>query len=216
MNPSPNDLVAFSIAICAILMVGSTHLRTNIMLFSLQTMLLVWISTMYASHHAEEHLYVIALALFALKAVGVPMFLLKIIRQVKVQRDTGTLLSAPIAMHVALAFLAISYILARQLPVPPGAGLGWPGATAAISVVCTGLLLMLTRRIALSQIIGFLVMENGIYLFGLTQTKGMPMLVEMGIMLDVLVGVMISGLLAFRIQKSFEHIDVARLVELRE
>lgn len=216
MSLSLNDLVAFSVAVCAILMVGSTHLRTNIFLFSLQAMLLVWLSTLYANHHAEQHLYLIALVLFALKAVGVPLFLLRIIRQVNVQRDSGTLLSAPIAMHVALAFLAVSYILARQLPVPIEAGLGWPGATAAISLVCTGLLLMLTRRIALSQIIGFLVMENGIYLFGLTQTKGMPMLVEMGIMLDVLVGVMIAGLLAFRIQKSFEHIDVSMLVDLKE
>ncbi len=216
MSLSLNDLVAFSIAVCAILMVGSTHLRLNIFLFSLQTMLLVYLSTLYAHHHAEEHLYLIALALFALKAVGVPVFLLRIIRQVHVQRDAGTLLSAPIAMHTALAFLAVSYMLARQLPVPPSAGLGWPGATAAISLVCTGLLLMLTRRIALSQIIGFLVMENGIYLFGLTQTRGMPMLVEMGVMLDVLVGVMISGLLAFRIQKSFEHIDVSMLVDSKE
>ena len=77
-------------------------------------------------------------------------------------------------------------------------------------------MIMLTRRIALSQVIGFLVMEDGIYLFGLTQTKGMPMLIEMGILLDVLVGVMIAGLIAFRIKRSFEHIDVTMLSELRD
>ncbi|HEY9785710.1 MAG TPA: hypothetical protein V6D17_09935, partial [Candidatus Obscuribacterales bacterium] len=89
-------------------------------------------------------------------------------------------------------------------------------ATASISLLFTGLILMLTRRIALSQIVGFLVLENGIYLFALTQTRGMPMVVEMGILLDVLVGVMIAGLLVFRIQKSFEHIDVTQLTELRD
>ena len=75
---------------------------------------------------------------------------------------------------------------------------------------------MLTRRLAISQILGFLVIENGIFTFALTQTHGMPMFVEMGVMLDVLAGVMIAGLLTFRIQKSFEHIDVAQLTDLRD
>lgn len=75
---------------------------------------------------------------------------------------------------------------------------------------------MLTRKLAISQIVGFLVMENGIYLFALTQTHGMPMIVEMGILLDVLVGVMITGMLLFNIKKSFEHIDVTQLTDLRD
>jgi hydrogenase-4 component E len=87
---------------------------------------------------------------------------------------------------------------------------------AAMSLLFTGVLLMLTRKLAISQIIGFLVMENGIYLFALTQTHGMPMIVEMGILLDVLVGVMITGLLLFNIKKSFEHIDVTQLTDLRD
>jgi hydrogenase-4 component E len=85
-----------------------------------------------------------------------------------------------------------------------------------MSLVFSGMLLMLTRRLAISQIIGFLVMENGIYLFALTQTRGMPMIVEMGVLLDVLVGVMITGLLLFNIKKSFEHIDVTQLTDLRD
>jgi hydrogenase-4 component E len=80
----------------------------------------------------------------------------------------------------------------------------------------TGIVLMLTRKVAVSQIIGFLVIENGIYTFALMQTHDMPMIVEMGILLDVLVGVMIAGLLVFSIQKSFEHVDVARLTELKD
>ncbi len=75
---------------------------------------------------------------------------------------------------------------------------------------------MLSRKIAVSQIIGFLVLENGIYLFALTQTHGMPLIIEMGLLLELLAIVMLSGLIAFRIKKSFEHIDVSRLTELRE
>jgi hydrogenase-4 component E len=87
---------------------------------------------------------------------------------------------------------------------------------AAMSLLITGVLLMLTRKLAISQIIGFLVMENGIFFFALTQTDGMPMIIEMGILLDVLVGVMIAGLMLFNIKKSFEHIDVTRLLNLRD
>ncbi len=85
-----------------------------------------------------------------------------------------------------------------------------------MSILFTGVLLMLARRIAISQITGFLVLENGIYLFALTQTHGMPLFIEMGVLLELLGAVMIGGLLLHRIKKSFEHIDVTQLTELRE
>ncbi len=75
---------------------------------------------------------------------------------------------------------------------------------------------MLTRRLAISQVIGFLVLENGIFLYALTQTHGIPLMVEMGIVLDVLVGVMIAGVVIFRLNRSFEHIDVTKLRGLKE
>lgn len=216
LHLSASDLFALAAALFAILLVGSTHLRVNIDLFRLQVIALCLVSAFHGYRHNDPHLYLIAGVLFALKAIAVPAFLQHIIRKVHVHRDAGTVLTAPLAMHLSLGFLIIGYLLSRELPVPSTGELGWPGATAAISLVCTGLLVMMTRRIALSQVIGFLVMENGIYLFGVTQTTGMPLLVEMGILLDVLVGVMISGLIAFRIQKSFEHIDVTMLAELKE
>jgi hydrogenase-4 component E len=216
MNFSISEMLSLGVALSAILLLGSTHLRSNIALYCLQVCLLCGVSATQGYERGEPHLYLIAAALLVLKAIGVPAFLYWIIRSVQVHRDTGTFLPAPLAMHVSLGFLVISYLLACELPMPPMRGLGWPGATASISLVCTGLLVMLTRRIALSQVLGFLVMENGIYLFGLTQTSGMPLLVEMGILLDVLVGVMIAGLIAFRIQKSFEHIDVTMLSELKD
>jgi hydrogenase-4 component E len=210
------ELVTLSVALAAILTVGSASLRTNVRLFALQTLLMSIATALYGLHRGQPHLYLLAAALFVFKTVGVPCFLDFAIKRVGASYDRGNAISAPLAMHVSTAVLAISFLLARQLPVPAGDGSGWPGATAAISIVCTGLVMMLTRRIALSQIIGFLVLENGIYLFGLTQTKGMPMLVEMGVLLDVLTGVMIAGLLVFRIKKTFEHIDVTMLSELRD
>ena len=85
----------------------------------------------------------------------------------------------------------------------------------AVSLLLIGMLLMLTRRLAISQVIGFLVLENGIFLYALTQTHGIPLMVEMGIVLDVLVGVMIAGVVIFRLNRSFEHIDVTELSQLK-
>ena len=216
MNFTAADIVAIGAALAAILMAGSRHLRLNLWLYSLQTILISAETAFVARHTGESHLYLVALAIAGLKAIGVPWFLSWIMQRIKVESDSGTMLPAPMAMHLSVLLLGVSYPLTTGLPVPPGHGETGAGATAALSLIFTGILLMLTRRVALSQIIGFLSMENGIYLFALTQTRGMPMIVEMGILLDVLVGVMIAGLLLFRIQKSFEHIDVTQLTGLKD
>jgi hydrogenase-4 component E len=86
-------------------------------------------------------------------------------------------------------------------------------ATASLSHIFSGLLLMLTRRLALSQIVGFLTLENGVILFALSQTAGLPLLIEMAVFVDILGAVMIAGVLIFSIKRSFEHIDVSRLTD---
>lgn len=216
MITTPAETLSLALALVAILSVGSTQLRGNIFAYAVQTAMLSIITAQYAIQRSEPQLLIVAIALFLLKTLGVSLFLNFLIKKVNVQRDSSNFIATPVAMHICLAFLALSYILSISLPPPPMGGAGWPTATASFSMLCTGLMLMMTRRIALGQIIGFLILENGIYLFGLAHTHGMPMLIEMGILLDVLAGVMIAGLLAFRIKKNFEHIDVTKLAELKE
>ncbi len=216
MNFSECEIVVMSAAIVAVLMAGSLRLRANLFLYSIETMLIAVATAFTGASRGEPTLYYVAGAIALIKGICIPVFLNKTIDHVKIQNDVGTKIVAPLAMHGCIALLGISYMLVTGLPVPPGEVRAWPGAMSGISLVFTGLVLMLTRRVAISQIIGFLVVENGIYLFALTQTRGMPMIVEMGVILDVLVGVMIAGLLVFKIQKSFEHIDVSQLVELKD
>jgi hydrogenase-4 component E len=107
----------------------------------------------------------------------------------------------------------VGYFLTAQIQGPSSEN---PYAAGiALALLLIGMLLMLTRRIAISQVIGFLVLENGIFLYALTQTRGMPLIVEMGVVFDVLVGVMIAGLVIFRLNRSFEHVDVTKLTGLR-
>jgi hydrogenase-4 component E len=227
------EILALSAAVVAILMLGTTHLRVNLWFYGIHTVIVAmeaWLIGTFSTHHAEMFMpqffaplnislqaHAVQAVCFGLfKGIAVPVFLMRIIKHIQVESDSGTLLPTALTMHLSVLLLGVSYLLAAQLPGLGVEGDSRIGATAGMSLLFTGILLMLTRRLAISQIIGFLVMENGIYLFALTQTYGMPMIVEMGILLDVLVGVMITGLLLFGIKKSFEHIDVTQLTDLRD
>lgn len=216
MNLTASELAFIPAAIAGVLMAGSTHLRVNLSFYALQTLAIAIATALIGEARAEPGLYYVAIAFGTIKGIAIPIFLTWIIERIQIRTDTGALIAAPLAMHLSVILLGISYLFTQGLPIPPDGGRGWTGATSSISLVLTGLLIMLTRRVAISQIVGFLVIENGIYLFALTQTRDMPMIIEMGVLLDVLVGVMISGLLVFGIKKSFEHIDVTKLTELTE
>lgn len=211
-----SEYMLFGAAIIAILMAGSPHLRANLTAYAFQTLAIAAATAYSAITRHEDGLFYVAVAIALIKAGGIPLFLRSIIRKVGITSDTGMVIAAPLAMHISIGLLGVAYLITQGLPPVAEHSLAWTGATAAVSLVFTGLMLMLTRRVAVSEIIGFLVLENGIYTFALTQTSEMPLIVEMGVLLDVLVGVMIFGLLVFRIQKSFEHIDVTQLAELKE
>ncbi len=210
------NLCVLCAAVLACLMVGSLHLRLNLFLYGVETLFIAAATVLTANAHGDASLICIAMMIGTLKALGVPFFLLKTSEKLNVHRDVGAMITPPLAMHLSIVLFALSFVLTQNIPTPQLVVNGWYGAAAGISLLFTGLVIMLTRRLAIGQILGFLVIENGIYVFALTQTLGMPMLVEMGILLDMLVGVMVCGVLVFKIQKSFEHIDVALLTDLKE
>ncbi|MBK9201490.1 MAG: hypothetical protein IPL73_03400 [Candidatus Obscuribacter sp.] len=210
------EALALLSAILVILILGTTLLRSNLSFYRLHTMAIAAETAWIAHLTKEEHLYFIALGVLIVKALFIPTFLSWVMKKVEVGSDKQTFLAAPLSMHLGALMLGISYLISQQIPGLVGDPDSRFGSTAAMSILFTGVLLMLTRRAALSQIVGFLVIENGIYLFAITQTHGMPLLIEMGFLLEVLVGVMISGLLLFNIKKSFEHIDVSQLTDLKD
>ena len=216
LNLSMPEALAISAALFAIFMVGTGNLRVNLFLYGLQISLLAATTAAYAPVFGESQLYLLAATIFLVKGVGVPVFLSKILGKINVFSDSGTVLPLPIAMHASIVLLGVSQLLASHLTTP-GQSDGVVGSVAAaVSLLLTGAMFMLTRKTAVCQVVGFLTMESGIYLVALTLAQGMPLIVEMGILLDVLVGVMIAGLITFRIQKSFEHIDVTRLTDLHD
>lgn len=207
------DLLAASATLLAVWMCGMPGLPSLLRALALQTALLAVITTLVGLQwHASHYLWLAAVVLLV-KAVAIPTYLAHAASLLHIRRDDGTWLGTTLALCCGCGVVIASYFLAPCIAVMQ---LGNAGAAGmALALLLIGMLLMITRRLALSQVIGFLVLENGIFLYGLTQTHGMPLMIEMGVVFDVLVGVLVAGLVIFRLNRSFEHIDVTQLRGLR-
>jgi hydrogenase-4 component E len=206
-------------AVIAILSLGSRNVRFQLSMLSIQIVLISAETALFAHQYNEPHFYWIAFWLFLQRAAIVPIFLDWIVQRIDVSRDPGMILPAPLTMHLSILLFGLSFFVANHLPMPTsheiGNGIVIASATGAISLLFSGLVMMLTRRLALSQIIGFITLENGVYVFALTQTDGLPFIIEMAVLFDILGAIMIAGVLIFNIKRSFEHIDVSRLKDLK-
>lgn len=207
------DLLAAAAAILAVWSCGFTRPQTAIAGLSLQTLSLAGITALLGVTRHAPHYLVLAGVVLLVKAVAIPGYLSWAARKLGVRGDAGVGLSPTLALLCGCAVLATGYFLAPQVAVPAMRNVSAAGM--ALALLFIGMLQMITRRLALSQVVGFLMLENGIFLYGLTQTHGMPLMVEMGVIFDVLVGVLVAGVVIFRLNRSFEHIDVTALRGLR-
>ena len=163
----------------------------------------------------QQHLYYSAALTLALKVILVPLVLHRLIRRLAVRWDTEPLLNIPATMIVGLALVVFSFGLAQ--PISALASTVTRSTLGiAIAVVMLSFLMMITRRKAISQVIGFLSMENGLFFAATSATYGMPMVVELGVALDVLVGVVILGIFFFQIREQFDSLDLHHLERLKE
>ncbi|MHB1462658.1 MAG: hypothetical protein ACYC1M_15320 [Armatimonadota bacterium] len=213
MNLSQIDLLASGAAILAVWACGVSRIKVQIRLLALQTAFLAAICLLLGLHEGSTQLLLLSGVVLLVKAVGIPVFLQWSARHMDVERDRGTGVNLTPGLIIGAGLLAVGYFMAPQFAVP---GMGNSGSAGmGFALMLLGMLQMTSRRLALSQVIGFLCMENGIFLYSLTQTKHMPILLEMGSVFEVLIAVMIAGMVLFRINRSFEHIDVTDMRELR-
>jgi hydrogenase-4 component E len=213
MNLSQIDLFAGGAAVLAVWMCGVTRVKTQLWGLLLQTTLLAAICVLLGIVDNSSHLLILALVMFGIKAVAIPVFLDKSAHRMAITHDSGANIHPSLTLAIGCGLLIAGYLLTPHFEVPSMLNSGCAGM--AVALLFIGMLLMITRRLAISQVIGFLTMENGISLYSLTQTRGMPLLLEMGIVFEVLIGVLIAGLVIFHINRSFEHIDVTHMRGLR-
>jgi len=201
--------VGGAVVLLGLWMVGLTHLHSKLWLYGLQTLALGLLAAWIGVQHAEPALIAAGLAVASVKGLAIPIYLGRVIRRIGCRRDEGVLLGPPLLLPATMAALGAILLLrpyGEEVPV---------SALPAVGLVITGMVLMVSRRLAVSQILGFLVLENGVFVYTVAQPHSMPLLVELGVLLDVLAGTMLAGVLAFRIRDSFDHIDVTELRHLR-
>lgn len=202
----PLAVAAVLLALCSI---GLTALRSSLVFYGLQTVALGILATSLGARHGEPLLVIVGLAVMLLKGVAVPIYLRTVARRIGCRRDEGLVVAPPLLMFATLTVAALFALTRTEGDWIPADAL--PG----LALLMIGMLLMMTRRMAVSQIVGFLVLENGAFLYTISQPHAMPTVIELGVLMDVLAGTMLSGLLVFRINDTFEHADVTALKELR-
>jgi len=213
--PQLTNLFATMILMLSFAMISQRRIVSLINLFTLQGIALVAASVLvgYATHQPD--LYVSAGLTFVLKVVLIPWLLHRVIRRLNVRWDVETLINIPTTMLVGIGLVIFAFSLA--LPISR-LSTSMAGGSLGIALACVLLsfMMMITRSKAVPQVIGFLSMENGLIFAATAVTNGMPMIVEFGIALDVLVGVLILGVFMFQIREQFDSLDIHNLETLKE
>jgi hydrogenase-4 component E len=150
-----------------------------------------------------------------LKGIAFPLLLRRAQRGANVRREIEPYVGYTLSLGGGLAALGFSFWMSSRLPLPPAA-VSELLVPFALFTFLVGLFLITTRKKALTQVIGYLTMENGIYAFGIGTAIESPLLVELGCLLDVFVAVFVMGIIIFHISREFDHIDTDRLASLRD
>jgi hydrogenase-4 component E len=207
-------LLAAGMLVVQLLMVVQRMLMTNIRLFALQSLMLAGIAGIIAFFHNAAHVYVVAVLTVIGKVIFLPWLLDRLVRRIQIEQEIEPLLNSTASMVLCGAFTLLGYIVAR--PFTSLEKLGNNTLAIAITLLLTGFYLMFNRRKAITQVLALLTVENGVMLAAVALTTyGMPLVVELGIFFDVLVGVMVLGILVYRIRETFASMDVSKLTRLK-
>jgi hydrogenase-4 component E len=212
MHTAP-QLVLLFVVLTNFGVLGSTRLSTCIRALALQGWLLGLLPLML-SGHLTVHVVLLAIGTLIVKAIALPWFLHWAIREARVRREIEPLVGYVASLLLGVFALGLAFAIATRLPLAHlEEALLVP---VSLVTVMIGLIVLTTRRKALTQVVGYLMLENGIFLFGLTQAESVPFLLEVGVLLDVFVGVFIMGIVVFHINREFDSLDSAHLAELQD
>ena len=209
------NLCASVILLLAFAMLAQRRVMQLINLFALQGLVLCLSTLVVAVTTKQHHLYWSAGLTLLLKALLLPWILHRLVRKLYVKWDIESLVNVPTTMLVGVVLVMIAFNVAQPISLlSQTISRGTLGI--ALAVVMLAFLMMITRTKAIPQVVGFLAMENGLFLAATSATYGMPMVVELGIALDVLVGVIILGVFFFQIREQFDSLDIRHLERLKE
>jgi len=206
-------LLAGSLVLVSLMMLYQDRLNALIHVFALHAIVLTLSVAWQAYVQRAPHLYVTAGIALGFKAIIIPFALLRIVQQLGIHRDVENAVGIGLTMLAGIGLVALSMVLMLRVTASADP-LAREDIAFALSVVLIGLLVMVTRRNAVSQVVGFMSLENGLVLAA-TGAKGMPLVVEISIAFSVLIAFIVIGVFLFRIRERFDSVDIGALDEFR-
>lgn len=209
------NLFAAIMLLLGFAMLAQRRILTLINLFMFQGLVLFASTTVVALSTHQAHLLWSAGITLLLKVIALPWILHRLIRRLSVKWDVETLFNIPTTMLIGIALVIIAFNVATPISELSGTILR---STIGIALACVLLsfLMMITRSKAVPQVIAFLAMENGLFFAATSATYGMPMVVELGIALDVMVGMVILGVFFFQIRQQFDSLDIRHMERIKD
>ena len=207
------DFISVGILLSSIVMNAVKRVESGVKAYSLNSWLLSSLIAVVAFIIGEPHLYIAAIVTFVSKGLLIPMFLRKIVKEMKGARDVEPYISNPLSLTISGILVAVVYMSLKE-------GIFVTGFSKivlqiSIAVILIGLFTMISRRRALMQVIGLLLMENGLFLAGFSLTFGMPIIIELGILFDMLMGAIILGIFTIQIKRTFASANLDKLTTLK-
>jgi len=207
------DYISAGILLTAVSINSFRRIEPCVKAYTLNSWLLSALTAAAAFMTGEAHLYAASLVTFFSKGVLIPLFLRKIVKQIKATHDVEPYISNALSLAISSMLVIVVYAsLKKGIFVT---GLSENVLQISIAVMLIGLFIMITRKKAVIQVIGLLFMENGLFLSGFALTFGMPLIIELGVLFDMLMGIIILGIFLIQIKKSFASSDLDKLTILK-
>ncbi len=207
------DFISVGILLTAVTLNAFKSIESYVKAYTLNSWLLSSLIAVVAVVVGEGHLYIAALLTLTTKGILIPLFLRRIVRQMRVTHEVVPYISNSVSLAISGILVAVVYASLRE-------GIFVTGFSRnvlqiSLAVILISLFIMITRKKALTLVVGLLFMENGLFLAGFALTFGMPTIIELGVLFDMLMGVIILGIFAVQIKRAFASADLDKLTVLK-
>jgi hydrogenase-4 component E len=210
------EAVIALLVITDLLLLGSSRLRSCITIAALQGAVVSLLPVLLHGDEGWVRAWSLTVGSMLLKGGVFPWLLRRVLRESGVRREVEPFVGHTLSVMVGVAALAFAVWVDARLALPASATGHAPLLIpAGLATLLVGLFLIVSRRTAVTQVLGYLVVENGIYAVGVALVGGVPLLVELGVLMDIFVAVFIMSIAAYHISREFDHIDVDQLDRLR-
>lgn len=193
---------------------GTSRIKTVIHIVAVQGILLGIIPLLIHKHLTIQVAIMLVVAI-AIKSVVIPSIMIRALRDAQIKREVEPLIGLLPSMLLGAMATAFALLIAGQLPLT-NLHYGTLLVPTSIATVIVGFIFLVTRYKAISQVIGYLMLENGIFIFGMLLIEAMPLVVELGVLLDLFVGIFVIGIIINHINQAFSSLDTRQLVSLKE